>query len=78
MGLTYSEDFRIDTMDDNQFKECGKTPVWMLELNIMAIGVAMLSAVSFSILPEILSGPEAFEVSIYGLLYRYTYNNTGI
>ena len=49
---------------DNQFKEYGKTPVWMLELKIMAIGVAMLSAISFSILPEILSRPEAFEVSM--------------
>ena len=62
MGLAFSEDFGIGTMDDN-FQECGKTPVWMLMLKIMAIGVAMLSAVSFSILPEILSGPEAFEVS---------------
>ena len=63
MGLAFSGDFGIGTMDDN-FQECGKTPVWMLELKIMAIGVAMLSAVSFSILPEILSGPEAFEVSM--------------
>ena len=63
MGLTFSEYFGIGTMDDN-FQECGKTPAWMLELKIMAIVIAMLLAVSSSILPEILSGPEAFEVSM--------------
>ena len=58
MGLPFSEDFGIGTIDDN-FQERGKTPVLMLRLKIMAIGLAILSAVSLSIRPEILSGPEA-------------------
>ena len=42
-----------------------KKTVLMLKLKVMVIGLAILSAVSLSIYPEILSlsGPEALEVS---------------
>ena len=62
MGLAASEIFGIGTMDDS-FQECGKTLVLMLKLMIMATGLATLSGVSLSIRPEMLSGPEALEVS---------------
>ena len=63
VGLLLSDDFGIGTTDDS-FHEFGQTPVLMLKLKIMEIGLAMLTAISLSIRPEILSGPEALEVSI--------------
>ena len=45
MGIAFSEELGIVTTDEN-FQDCGKTPILMLRLKIMATGLAMLSAVS--------------------------------